>query len=398
MQSLSSLQGGSDSRNLETTGKLCVLHQFAAPSAEEEDTNPSSKDKPIYVGVSPHSRRLEDDEKEQTKKKGAGWNTEEEKGFKKEQKSGDEVTAESSQQNKYTRTIEDGLLLVVPTKIYGKEVKTLIDSGATRCFVTPSCVTKVGLKGLPRDVFLELGNGQKYLSRGYVPDVPIVTAGLTVKIGLTVTNLLHEVDLVLGMNWLQLVNPVIDWGSGRLYIPNAVHTALLQGDWLEGHVQSGTVTVLSDAKELKFMQDQRMQRQISILKMPKFWTDAAGSSILRTKFNKGHEKNDVEWGYLYNSDCKICKRKNVIQNECKHRNPCKLYVIKHEEDVLRVRRMSVNAKLPVRSSAEAAGYDLSAAQAAVIPAHGKCLVKTGLAISMPSWLLWANSSPVRLSY
>ena len=177
--------------------------------------------------MSPHSRRLEDDEKEQTKKKGYGWNAEEEKEFKKEQKSGDEVTAESSQQNNNTRTIEDGLLLVIPTKIYGKEVKTLIDSGATRCFVTPSCVTKVGLKGLPRDVFLELGNGQKYLSRGYVPDVPIVTAELTVKIGLTVTNLLHEVDLVLGMNWLQLINPVIDWGSGRLHIPNAVHAALL---------------------------------------------------------------------------------------------------------------------------------------------------------------------------
>ena len=45
--------------------------------------------------------------------------------------------------------------------------------------------------------------------------------------------------------------------------------------------------------------------------------------------------------------------------------------------------MSVNAKLPVRSSAEVAGYDLSAIQAVVIPAHGKCLVKTGLAISMP---------------
>ena len=74
------------------------------------------------------------------------------------------------------------------------------------------------------------------MSRGYVPDVPIVTAGLTVKVGLMVTNLLHEVDLVLGMNWLQLVNPIVDWGSGRLYIPNAVHTALLQGDWLEGHV------------------------------------------------------------------------------------------------------------------------------------------------------------------
>ena len=99
---------------------------------------------------------------------------------------------------------------MVPTKIYGKEVKTLINSGATRCFVTPSCITKVGLKGLPRDVFLELGNGQKYLSIGYVPDVPRVGAERTVKVGLTVTNLLYEVDLVLGMNWLQLVNLVID--------------------------------------------------------------------------------------------------------------------------------------------------------------------------------------------
>ena len=39
-----------------------------------------------------------------------------------------------------------------------------------------ACVTRVGLKGISQDTFLELGNGQKYLSRGYVPDVPIVTS------------------------------------------------------------------------------------------------------------------------------------------------------------------------------------------------------------------------------
>ena len=90
--------------------------------------------------------------------------------------------------------------MVVATRRYGKQVRALIDSGATRWFVTPACVTTVGLKGQPCDTFLELGNGEKFLSRGYVPDVPVVTAGLTVKIGLTVTNLLHEVDLVLGIN------------------------------------------------------------------------------------------------------------------------------------------------------------------------------------------------------
>ena len=89
---------------------------------------------------------------------------------------------------------------MVSARIHGHLVRALIDSGATICFVTPTCVTKCGLKGIPRDIFLELGNGDKILSRGYIPDVPIVTARLIVKVGLTVTNLLHEVDLVLGVH------------------------------------------------------------------------------------------------------------------------------------------------------------------------------------------------------
>ena len=97
----------------------------------------------------------------------------------------------------FYRKLKGGQLLVVSPMIYGKRGRALINSGATRCFITPFCVNYVGLKGIPRDVFLELGNGEKYLSRGYVPKVPITTIGLTVKVGLTVTNLLHEVDLVL---------------------------------------------------------------------------------------------------------------------------------------------------------------------------------------------------------
>ena len=110
--------------------------------------------------------------------------------------------------------MSNGGIYIIRTIVYGKEIHTLIDSGATRCFFTPSCVTRVGLKGISQDTFLELGNERKYLSQGYVPDVPIMIARFTVKVGLTGTNLLHEVDFVLGMNWLQLVNPVVDWGSG----------------------------------------------------------------------------------------------------------------------------------------------------------------------------------------
>ena len=55
-------------------------------------------------------------------------------------------------------------------------------------------------EGHTRDIFLELGNGKKYLFWGYVHGVHLVTVGLTIKIGLTVTNLLHEVDLMLVIN------------------------------------------------------------------------------------------------------------------------------------------------------------------------------------------------------
>ena len=122
----------------------------------------------------------------------------------------------------------------------------------------------------------------------------MVTAGLTVKIGLTATNLLHEVDLVLGINWLQLVNPVVDWSGARLYVPNVVHTALLQGNWLQGHVQAGTVTVLSSEVELEQMKNAEAQNKIPILKCPKFWRIKRNDRMnLRANSFEGTEKNNV---------------------------------------------------------------------------------------------------------
>ena len=78
-------------------------------------------------------------------------------------------------------------------------------------------------------------------------------------------------DLVLGINWLKLVNPIVDWCGAKLYAPNAVHTALLQGNWLENFVKVDTVTVLSSKEELDRLKDERVRSSISVLKAPKFW-------------------------------------------------------------------------------------------------------------------------------
>ena len=70
-------------------------------------------------------------------------------------------------------------------------------------------VTKCGLHVESHNTFLELGDGKKVLSRGRAVDVPIITAGYALKTDLTVSNLLHSVDVVLGMTWLQEADPLI---------------------------------------------------------------------------------------------------------------------------------------------------------------------------------------------
>ena len=59
---------------------------------------------------------------------------------------------------------EDGILLVIPGQIFGHEIYTLIDSGATRIFISLACETKCGLKVELHNTFLELGDGTKVLS------------------------------------------------------------------------------------------------------------------------------------------------------------------------------------------------------------------------------------------
>ena len=51
--------------------------------------------------------------------------------------------------------------------------------------------------------------------------------------------------------------------------------------------------------------------------------------------------------------------------------------------MLLVKKLSPNATLPIRSSAQAAGYDLAAAKAVIVPARGKALVPTDLSMKIP---------------
>ena len=97
----------------------------------------------------------------------------------------------------------------------------------------------------------------------------------------------------------------------------------------------------------------------------------------RANFNK-----EGEYAYVHDDNCNSIKDCTM---KCNKKNGlCKFLVMKTDMGIVKVKRLCNNARLPVRGSTGAAGYDLAAAQSAVVPARGKLLVKKGLSMSMPS--------------
>ena len=232
------------------------------------------------------------------------------------------------------REEEDGILLIVPARIFGHEVRALIDSGAMRNFISPAGVTKCGLTIESHNTFLKLGDGKKVLSRGRAVDVPIVTSGFTMKTNLTVCNLLLDVDVVLGMTWLKVADPLIRWSTGHVYIPDSNSSfQRIMGQWLDKQVKVGTVKVLSRHEALESLKQPSETASIEILKSPTFW--ALRGTETQNSWRSSRALGDTV--------------------------TAKFFEMTHPSfGVLKVQKLSNNAALPKRSTDGAAGYDLCA--------------------------------------
>lgn len=82
-------------------------------------------------------------------------------------------------------------------------------------------------------------------------------------------------------------------------------------------------------------------------------------------------------------DTQMAKNRSLINENVSKLIHLLLDEVFKEEQPLHVKRLSESAALPVRASSGAAGYDLSAAHDAVIPAKGKGIVKTDLCMIVP---------------
>ena len=91
----------------------------------------------------------------------------------------------------------------------------LVDSGATHCFMYEALVTKFGLlvkPGVGMDVMLADGSQVLALQTCLVPLV-VCSAHFQALHGVVECRVLPQLnhDIVLGVDWLQATNPVIDW-------------------------------------------------------------------------------------------------------------------------------------------------------------------------------------------
>ena len=139
------------------------------------------------------------------------------------------------------RSVSDGVLFKIAVNISGRKLTALIDSGASRCYIAPEIAAICELHLEKEKLHLEFADGSKVQSAHKAPNVPIVVGKTVCKVDFTVTQLLFGVDLVLGINWLALWNPVIDWTSQKMNIWIGHEWTQIQGLLLQSEYNTATV-------------------------------------------------------------------------------------------------------------------------------------------------------------
>ena len=98
--------------------------------------------------------------------------------------------------------MKDGVLFRVAVSMARRRCVALIDSGASQSYVLPETITLCELKCSPVIVHLELADGSKIEAIQQTLATPCLVGTATCSISFTVTKLLSNVDVVIGIDWL----------------------------------------------------------------------------------------------------------------------------------------------------------------------------------------------------
>jgi predicted aspartyl protease len=102
--------------------------------------------------------------------------------------------------------------------VYGQPVNILIDSGAVGCIISKRFLDQVNKDiEVPTNIRIIDVTGQKTAPLGMVHNVPIQMRDIKVQVDMIVTNSL-KYNVLLGNEWLKLVNANIDYGQNKITI------------------------------------------------------------------------------------------------------------------------------------------------------------------------------------
>ena len=143
----------------------------------------------------------------------------------------------------------DGRVLHMRCQIFDTTVSALIDSGASRSFINANLVKSLGVKPLPtaHSVQVTLADKRVLDASLCLPRVKMKLEGVPTWTTLYVLEDLDD-DIILGMDWLERVNPLINWSEKSVTFNG--RTVFCSAEPLPKTLRSPTADVISK-KQLK---------------------------------------------------------------------------------------------------------------------------------------------------
>ena len=218
----------------------------------------------------------------------------------------------------------------------------------------------------PEILHLELADGSKVQSTQKATNVNVCVGKSICRVDFTVTKLLKDVDLVLGVNWLSVWNPVINWKEQMMHIWTEKEWSEIQGILLHSNNIIGTVKdfVYYDVDSREKIPD------FIVMRKPQFWmyNTACTKSEKRAGSNEGqnciietlsNSENSLQAAKVEKKNCKqqfqLISAKTL--QKCIHREESVFLAFvrptnpQHEQGMTqRVKREQMKYKGPVRKA------------------------------------------------
>jgi len=218
---------------------------------------------------------------------------------------------------------------MVKIQLHGEKesvtINTMIDSGATEDFIDSEVCNKHGIKMIkaknPREIYLVDGKPRAMGPVTHMTKVPMDISSHRELATFQVANLQNH-EVILGMPWVREHNPTIDWNDKRITFNSERCTT-----W---YLKSSPVAYA----------------------VPE---DKALEENLITRFSEIQAKKGPT------------TKNGPTANDQR----------------VRVKKLSAEARVPMKGTPRAAGHDLYANEGTDVPARGQAIVGTGIAIGLP---------------